>query len=565
MNIARAFLWWLVWATANTASAQEPKPPVPSDADVRQIISARVDKAKHGTAMVVGIVDPRGRRIIAYGVPRASDPRTVDGDTVFEIGSVTKVFTALALANAVTRREVSLDDPVAKLLPGVRVPARGRAITLQDLATHTSGLPRLPSNMAPKDPSNPYVDYTVDQLHAFLASHQLSRDVGVQYEYSNLGGGLLGHALASRAGVTYEALIDARIVKPLGMRSTRITVTDEMRARLAVGHSPSGETVSNWDLPTLAGAGALRSTANDLLTFISAAMNSEGPLASSFARLPTVRRQTGAPNLDIALGWHVLRLHGRDLLWHNGGTGGYRSFVGFDPIERVGVVVLSNTGAPVGVDDIGRHLLDARSPVLPEDSPLLAPKPTRTTIQMAPSTFDRFVGRYQLAPQAIVTINRKDGRFFTQLTGQPELEIYPQAQTTFFLKVVDAQLTFETDAAGRGVAMVLRQAGRDQRAPRIEGDPIVPKEVALDAATLEGYVGRYQLTPQAVISVTRQENRLFAQLTGQPSVEVFASAPKDFFYKVVDARLLFEVDGWGQAIAVVLRQFVRDARAPRVP
>lgn len=565
MRLERTSITTLVLATAIAASAQEPRPPIPSDVDVRQIIAARVDTSKHGTAMVVGIVDARGRRIIAYGTPRVADPRSVDGDTVFEIGSVTKVFTALALADAGTRGEVSLDDPVAKLLPGVRVPERGRAITLQDLATHTSGLPRLPSNMAPKDPNNPYADYTVDQLHAFLASHQLSRDVGAQYEYSNLGGGLLGHALASRAGVTYEALIDGRIVKPLGLRSTRITLSDDMRTRLAAGHGPSGDTVPNWDLPTLAGAGALRSTANDLLTFVSAAMDGGSPLASSFARLTSVRRPTGAPNLDIALGWHALRLNGRDILWHNGGTSGYRSFVGFDPAAHVGVVVLSNAGTAVGVDDIGRHLLDARSPLLPQDSPLLGPQPTRTTTPMDPTTFDRYAGRYQLAPQAILTVSRKDSRFFTQLTGQPELEIYPESLTTFFLKVVDAQLTFETDAQGRSVALVLRQAGRDQRAPRIEGDPIMPKQVALDAATLEGYVGQYQLAPQVVISVTRQENRLFAQLTGQPSLEVFASAPKEFFYKVVDARLSFEVDGSGRATVVVLHQFGRDVRAPRVP
>lgn len=467
MRIARAFFGWLACAIANVASAQEPQPPIPTDTAIRQIIAARVDKANHGTAMVVGIVDPRGRRIIAHGTPRRADTRAVDGDTVFEIGSVTKVFTALALADAVTRGEASLGDPVAKLLPDVRMPERGRAITLEDLATHTSGLPPLPSNMAMQDTSNPYADYTTGQLHAFLASHQLSHDVGTQYAYSNLGGGLLGQALASRTRMTYEALIEARIVTPLGLRATGITLSDDMRARLATGHGPTGESVPNWDLPTLAGAGALRSTVNDLLTFVSAAMTSEGPLAPAFARLTSVRHPTGAPNLEVALGWHVLRLHGRDLFWHNGGTGGYRSFVGYDPTKRVGVVVLSNTGAAVGVDDIGRHLLDARSPLLPQDSPLLVPKPTRTAIPMEPATFDRFVGRYQLAPQAMFTISRQGGRFLAQLTGQPAFEIYPESPTTFFLKVVDAQLTFEIDPQGRAVALVLHQAGRDQRAPRV--------------------------------------------------------------------------------------------------
>ena len=195
-----------------------------------------------------------------------------NGDTIFEIGSATKVFTSLLLADMVQRGEVALNDPVAKFLPaGVSVPERnGRQITLVDLATHTSGLPRLPANLNPKDPNNPYADYTPEQLYQFLSSYQLPRDIGAQYEYSNLGGGLLGFALARRAGMSYEALVKSRICDPLGMKDTGITLTPEMKARFAVGHDQGLARVENWDLPTLAGAGALRSTANDLLAFVSA-------------------------------------------------------------------------------------------------------------------------------------------------------------------------------------------------------------------------------------------------------------------------------------------------------
>src|SRR4029453_3090616 len=137
----------------------------------------------------------------------------------------------------------------------------------QDLATHTSGLPRLPSPFTPKNPANPYADYSVEDLYRFLSSHELRRDIGSQYEYSNLGGGLLGHVLARRAGMDYEALVRARITGPLGMNDTRIVLTPEMRGRLAAGHNAALKPVPNWDLPTLAGAGALRSTVNDLLKF----------------------------------------------------------------------------------------------------------------------------------------------------------------------------------------------------------------------------------------------------------------------------------------------------------
>src|SRR5512132_4333622 len=144
------------------------------------------------------------------------------------MGSATKVFTSLLLADSVRRGEVALSDPASKYLPpDVKIPERGgRQITLQDLATHTSGLPRLPSNLAAKDASNPYADYTVAQLYAFLSAYQLTRDIGSKYEYSNLGAGLLGHLLARRAGVDYETLVRTRITGPLGMNSTVVTVKD---------------------------------------------------------------------------------------------------------------------------------------------------------------------------------------------------------------------------------------------------------------------------------------------------------------------------------------------------
>src|SRR5271155_2047065 len=229
--------------------------PIPTDSEIRQILVDRIDKDRQSVGIVIGVIEPAGRRVVAYGSLEKGDKRPLDGDTIFEIGSVTKVFTSLLLADMVQRGEVALTDPVAKYLPpGVKMPERsGRQITLQDLATHTSGLPRLPPNLAPKDPANPYADYTVEPLYQFLSSYQLTRDIGSKYEYSNLGGGLLGHVLARRAGLDYEALVRSRICEPLGMKSTAITLSAGMKARMAVGHDRSLDAVENWDLPVLAG------------------------------------------------------------------------------------------------------------------------------------------------------------------------------------------------------------------------------------------------------------------------------------------------------------------------
>ena len=285
--------------------------PVPSTDEIREILVKRIDQQKQAVGIVVGVIEPAGRRVVAYGNLANGDPRTLDGDTIFEIGSVTKVFTSLLLADMVNRKEVALDDPAAKYLPeNVKMPERnGKSITLLDLSTHTSGLPRLPSNLKPKDPHNPYADYSVDDLYQFLSSYTLPRDPGSEFEYSNLGAGLLGHLLACRAGTDYESLIGSRITRPLSMPDTGITLSSSMKRRMATGHNAMLAPVADWDLPTLAGAGALRSSANDMLTFLEAFLGyRESPLAPAMKAMLEVRRPAGKTKIEVGLGWIITQL-----------------------------------------------------------------------------------------------------------------------------------------------------------------------------------------------------------------------------------------------------------------
>lgn len=533
----------------------------PTDAEIRRILTERIDVQKQGVGIVVGVIDEHGRRVVAHGTFDTKNKRAVDGDTLFEIGSMTKVFTSLLLADAVQRGEVKLDDPAAIYLPAtVKMPRRGdKQITLADLATHTSALPRLPSNLTPADPANPYADYTVEQLYAFLASYELPRDIGAEYEYSNLGAGLLGHLLARRANSDYATLVRTRITAPLSMKNTFIAIPSNAKTRMATGHDETLTAVANWDLPTLAGAGALRSTANDMLTFLAAQLGyTKSPLTPAMTSMLRTRRPTGASNMTIALGWHIATSsNGGEIVWHNGGTGGYRSFIGFDPKTRSGVVVLSNTSTIAGVDDIGRHLLDPAAPLL------AMPKQVAAKTEL----FDRFVGRYQLAPNFILTITRENEHLYLQATGQPRFEIFPKGDREFFLKVVDAQVTFDADVDGRAPSLVLHQNGQHLPGKRLEGEvpaPKVRKEIAVDATILDRYVGRYQLAPAFVISITREGDALFLQATAQPKFPLFAESETAFFLKAVDAQVTFEVDAAGRASALVLHQFGADQRAPRL-
>ena len=434
------------------------------------MLRQRIDTEHSGVGIVVGVIDAHGRRIVSYGVRDQADPRPVDGKTIFEIGSMTKVFTSLVLSEMVQAGEVKLDDPVAKYLPpGAKVPERGgKQITLLDISTQSSGLPRMPTNFAPKDWTNPYADYDEAKLLQFLAGYSLPRDIGSKYEYSNLAVGLLGDALAHRAGVSYEAMVKQRITQPLGMASTTITLSPALKARLAQGHDAGLDPAANWDLDALAGAGALRSDAEDILTFLGAELGYvKTPLAPAMrAQWTTVRRPTGTPNLSVGLAWHIASPPNRDeFVAHDGGTGGYRTYMGFDPKTGVGVVVLTNAATGRGGNDIGAHILSG----LP-----LAPAPPdpaagHRAIALDPKTLDDYVGRYQVAPGAFITVSRDGQRLLVQLPMQPHVTITPESRTDFFSRLVDAQVRFDLPPSGPATALTLRQNGRDLVAKRVTG------------------------------------------------------------------------------------------------
>ena len=442
-------------ASVASAAAQ-----APSDSAIRAILRERID-AGTVKGMVVGVIDADGRRrVVSYGTSGVPG-LALDGNTVFEIGSISKTFTNTILATMVLKGEVQLDDPIQKYLPAsVKAPSRnGRAITILDLATASSGLPRMPDNFKAANPRNPYADYSVQQMYDFLSSYALPRDPGAQYEYSNLGMGLLGHLLALRAGKSYEALLTERVLSPLAMNDTRITLTPAMAARFAQGFDEAGNAKDPWDLPTLAGAGAIRSTVNDMLTYLAAQKDTvHGPLARAIAL--THHNMRPGPNAGIAmgLGWHLLTPHGRPVVFHDGGTGGYHAFIAVDAVTGSNAVILANSTA--NIDDIGVHLVDA-------GVPLTKPPKALTEVAVSPAVLAAYPGTYQIAPTFSLVVTLDGPSLSVQATGQPKFPLFAESETRFFLKVVDAQLTFEKDAGGKVTAVTLTQGGASQRAARV--------------------------------------------------------------------------------------------------
>jgi D-alanyl-D-alanine-carboxypeptidase/D-alanyl-D-alanine-endopeptidase len=463
MNQPMKYLALLLLAVSSF-STQLPARAEVTDDEVKNILRDRIDGAKRGVGIVVGLVDEKGARVISYGKASQDGTQALDGNSVFEIGSVTKVFTATLLADMVERGEVRLNDPISKYLPKtVKTPTRdGKEITLYDLATQTSGLPRMPTNFAPKDPQNPYADYSVDQMYEFLSGYSLNRGIGEKYDYSNIGVGLLGHILTLRAGTDYETLVQKRICQPLRMSDTKIKLTSEMQARLASGHGPTLKRVANWDLPTLAGAGALRSTVNDMLKFVGANLGlTKSPLFVAMQKAQQSQRETGQPDLTIGLNWHILKKFDSEMIWHNGGTAGYHSFIGLDQKNRRGVVVLSNSANDI--DDIGRHLLVNQYPLAKFEPPK-----EHKVIQLDPKIFDAYAGEYQVAPGLSLVFTREGDKLFMQPTGQSKVEVFPESETDFFLTVADVQVSFVKDDQGQVNQAILYQSGRKLTAKKIK-------------------------------------------------------------------------------------------------
>jgi CubicO group peptidase (beta-lactamase class C family) len=426
---------------------------IPSTDAIRALLAERM--AHNGVGVVVGVIDRNGRRVIGYGRFAADDARVPDGETVFQIGSVTKAFTTLLLAEMVARGEVKLEDPAAKYLPeGVTMPAGSRPITLLDLATHRSGLPSMPTNYDLHARPDPYEAYTVEELHAFLSGYTLPREPGAEAAYSNLGVALLGRLLARRAGMEYEALLTERVLEPLGMSDTSIALRADQERRLAPGHDRYLHPVRTWEMKSLPASGSLRSTANDMLEFIAAYLDEDE--AGRLAAAIELQLRDHLPDVEgrQPLGWGV-RADG--VVQHAGGKQGYRSAVVFDPARGLGAVVLANARTYDQPIDLARHLVTGE-PLPPAPA---APAP-RARVDVAHAILDRYAGTYRFEDGSLLEVARMGGHLLVHTPGNGISEFFATAPNAFFLDTGNDELELVVDGGGGAVTrLVLYGDGRD--------------------------------------------------------------------------------------------------------
>jgi len=460
-NPSKSLLWIAVLLTAAPLSGQ-----VAEGSRVDAAVAAALEQ-RWLVGGSVAQLTPDGTSLHGFGHLSGTDSRVPDGDTLFEIGSISKVFTGVLLADAVLRGELSLDTTVAELLPeGVGLDVVGRPITLLDLSTHTSGLPRMPSNIAPEDPARPFEGYDAALMLEFLDVVEPERAPEVAYEYSNLAVGLLGWLVAQNAESDYETLLAERVLTPLGMHDTALSLDARLAARFAPPHDTDGESSASWGLGVLKGAGGIRSSARDMLRFARFAAGELEPEGSeTLARALVLsmiprRTVTGDERMRVGLGWHINI--DRGIWWHNGQTGGYHAMLEVLPDEGVAVLGLSNTANGVieqVVEGLVREWLggDALSVKLPD------------FVRVEPDVLNRLAGRYAHPLLGVLVVTSTAERLYAQLSNQQAFRIWPESEHRFSYRVVDAQLVFDAgdDAAPR---VVLFQNGGEMLFERISDD-----------------------------------------------------------------------------------------------
>lgn len=524
----------------------------PADDDLRLMLRYHVeDQGIPG--MVMGVLEPYGStRIVSYG-SAGPDAKPLGPKTLFEIGSITKLFTATILADMVAKGEVALDDPISTYLPdGVTTPTRGGyEITLVDLSTHHSALPRLPDNMDPADRTNPYADYTVDQLYEFLSTHQLRRDIGLEFEYSNIGMGLLGHLLGLAAGKSFPDLVQERILDPLDMTATTFAHDSEWMSK---GHNAEGVVVPYWTISTspIAGAGGLQSNAEDMLKFLKANVGEPtNDLERAMRDAQVLQRQVD-DNTGIGLNWTVQDRGDMKVLGHGGGTAGFHTRLGFDPSNGAGFIVLANGDYS---DDIGPDMLQYG-------------RIQHAEVEVARDVLESYAGQYRVGENT-TNIGLDGDALTVQVGNNVRFRMYSTSDSEFYVKRTVWEFVFDRDTSGEVTGLVLRVRGQERRLERVDPNTVAEaptKRIAIEVgeAILQTYAGEYQLSEAFSIVVTVEGGQLFGQATGQSKFPLFAESETEFFLKVVDAQVTFTRNDAGEVTGLILHQNGQDVSGRKV-
>lgn len=522
MNLAPALLAALLASGAAHAM---------TDDRLAGLVGERLHGDRTGACFAAAVVDS-GNVSRAYVCADPADDGRIGPDSAFEIGSVSKTMTAALLAGLIAGGQGSLEDPLADWLPeGTAVPAiEGEPIRLRHVVTHTSGLPALPPGVPIPNPADPYAAMEPDDLLEALGRISLPRAPGTQFEYSNYASMLLSYAVARRTGVDFEHLLDERLFSPLGM--DHAYVNDRPGGvRVATGHLPNGQPAPPWNFHTdLAGVGGVHATLGDMVAYV------QGHLGAGAAPVHAALEMTRQPVAHgggpvTGMNWMLAPLNGRTIHAHEGGTGGFSSFVGFDREQGRAVVVLSDTAlhSVGGLGSLALHLLD-------DSVPLGGP---RTVATPPAELLQALEGTWQLQGMMQMQLRRSGDGLEIEPAGQPVFQMGYDSAGDFYPLQFDAVLRPQRHADG-SYTFTWHQGGGAVPASRVANDGASPPATALPAEVLQAYVGTYTLMPGFELAITAGDGQLYGQATGQGRFGLQAAGADVFRAPAFGIEIRFE-------------------------
>ncbi|WP_162406372.1 serine hydrolase domain-containing protein [Pseudoxanthomonas jiangsuensis] len=512
------------------------------DAALAEVVRQRLHGDRTGACLAVAVVE-KDNVARSFQCADPADAGRIGPDSAFEIGSVSKTMVATLLAQLVLEGKGSLDDTLASWLPpGTPVPDwQGQPILLRHVVTHTSGLPALPSRLGATGMDDPYANLDADALLASLGDAKLAAAPGSAFEYSNFASMVLSYAVARRAGMDFESLLRQRLFVPLGMDGAYVDAPPPEGVRAAIGHTPNRRPTPAWHFATdLAGVGGVRATLEDMVRYVQAGLGWRGEALQPALRLTHAPLSQQPP---MAMNWMLARAGERQVLVHEGGTGGFSAFVAIDPQRGRGVVILSDTtwNSIGSLGSLGQHLVD-------ESFPLGKP---RREVAADPALLQALAGEYQLQGGMKMTLRTREGRLHVQAEGQGEYAMGHDDAGDFYPLELDAVLHPLRKADGR-YGFTWMQMGAMVPATRIEPGAAAPP--APTAEALRGYAGDYPLLPGFSLAVREQGGVLTAQATGQGAFPLQATAADTFEAAAFGIEIRFLRDAAGEVQSLELHQ-----------
>ncbi len=533
-------------------------------ADVPDAIQARFDRAiaPHIVAGEPGgaiIVMRDGKAIYrrAFGLADVANKVAIKPDDVFRIGSITKQFTAVAILMLAEQGKLSLSDDITKHLPDY--PAPSKKITIDQLLTHTSGIPSytgLPTFMATIEK-----DFSTKQMMDQFKSLPLEFDPGTQWRHNNSGYFLLGVIIESASGMTYAQYLAKHIFEPLNMRDSAFEGNERSGKKRIEGYAlRDGKTVVDRTVSMTQpyAAGSLISTVDDLAIWDAAITAAKLLKAETWTQAFTNSILSNGSKTGYGHGWQISQLRGEPSITHGGGINGFKSYAISVPAKKTYVAVLSNTTAGQGIPTYIAEKVAA----IAIDNPF----PEFVAVSLTDKQLDKHIGVYSINETTTRTISRDGNQLFSQRSDGRQFALTPSSPNTFFVKDSFTSMKFEADANGETTHLVTTQSNGEDRNARISKTlPVLPAAFKLSAAAFDVYVGKYALSPEFIITVTREGEHFYAQATGQGKNEIFAETESRFYLKVVNAKLQFDKDADGKITQLILLQGGREQQGKRLP